>query len=119
MSLLQQIVGEADKQMREQGYVRWPAVAKKFGVSRQRVDQALKLGVERGHLSQEVSSVFRGSLMAARTKSFKISQENLGWLEDQAAYLDCHVDDIVNRLITSYRRTLPNVRPSETSNKEK
>lgn len=103
MTLLEQIAEECQSQLKLQGYVRWPTVAEKFGVSRQRIDQAIKLGVQRGQLPNETALLWRGSLLASTKQSYKISPQNLKYLTEQAASLNCHVDDFVNRLITHYR----------------
>jgi len=101
------------------GFVKWTDVGKALGLSRQAIQLRLQAAVKKGDLPPE--TVERWQSMGSRAavarerettrlrergqyeRRIRFTPENLNWLQEEAAFREVSMVDIVNGLVTLAR----------------
>ena len=94
----------ARNDFRRYGYVRWSDIAKQFECSRQSISIALKdAALNSNYLSIQEYETWRKSWQRLVTRSFRITPENLQWLDTESARRQIRTESVLNELLTTQR----------------
>ena len=99
----ERVCAQCKHQLSVQGYVRFSDIAKVEGLSRQRIDQALRQAVEKGLISEDQRILWRHSYkLGVARLDFAVTHSNLEWLKQQGEELNLSVHDVLNRVLHTH-----------------